>query len=359
MKIATIVGARPQFVKAAVVTQALKAQGNADEILIHTGQHYDAAMSDIFFEQLDLPEPSYNLGIGSGPHGAQTGRMLEATEAVLLQEKPDLVLVYGDTNSTLAGALAAAKLGLPLAHVEAGLRSYQRAMPEEINRLLTDQVSDLLFAPTDQAVRNLEREGIAADKIRLVGDVMFDAALHYVGRAEAGALLNAHGLREKQFALATIHRAENTDDPVRLKAIVEALCSASRQLPILLPLHPRTRSALARAGLLEQLESRVTCITPLSYLDMLAMEQAAAVVVTDSGGVQKEAFFFGVPCLILRDRTEWRELVESGWAVLCEPEGLAEALRHPPRADEAPGLFGGGKAAELIAKALLQSALSA
>jgi UDP-GlcNAc3NAcA epimerase len=355
MKIVTIVGARPQFIKAAVVTRELAGRTDVREVLVHTGQHYDDSMSRIFFEQLGLPEPDFNLGIGSGPHGAQTGRMLEAVETVMLKEKPDWVLVYGDTNSTLAGALAAAKLGLPLAHVEAGLRSYQRAMPEEINRVLTDQVSDLLFVPTGSAVRNLQREGIAEEKIRLVGDVMYDAALQFVGKADAASLLRKFGLRGKRFALVTLHRAENTDDKTRLSTIIDGLSEMARSIEIITPLHPRTRAALERDGMWARASGAMQCIEPLGYLDMLALEKEAAMIVTDSGGVQKEAFFFGTPCLILRPKTEWVELIELGCARLCEPQDLATAVQNLPRPEGAPAqsLFGGGRAGQLIVDALL------
>jgi UDP-GlcNAc3NAcA epimerase len=353
MKIVTVVGARPQFIKAAVVSRQLQKRGDVREVLVHTGQHYDDSMSRIFFEQLGTPKPSYNLGIGSAPHGAQTGRMLESVEAVLSSEKPDWVLVYGDTNSTLAGALAAAKLGLPLAHVEAGLRSRQRAMPEEINRVLTDRVSDLLFAPTDHAVENLKGEGIAGRKVRMVGDVMYDATLSYVGRADVSGLMRQHGLAEKKFVLVTFHRAENTDDPQRLAAVVEALCAVSRNTKVLFPMHPRTRVALDRDGLLPRVSAAMACVEPLGYLEMLALEKAASLVVTDSGGVQKEAFFFRVPCIILRPRTEWVELVDLGYARLCEPDDLPSAVAS--FADLRPGhtgsLFGGGNAAERIVSA--------
>lgn len=354
MKIVTVVGARPQFIKAAVVTNELKKRSGIREVIVHTGQHYDPSMSSLFFEQLGLPEPDFHLGIGSALHGAQTGRMLEAVETVLIAQKPDWVLVYGDTNSTLAGALAAAKLGMPLAHVEAGLRSYQRAMPEEINRVLTDRVADLLFAPTDSATGNLKREGIADDKIRLVGDVMFDAALRFVDRADIGSLLGGQGLRDKAFALVTIHRAENTDDPARLSAIVDALCQVQQSIDVLLPLHPRTRAALERNGLLTRLQHAVVCIEPLGYFETLALERAAKVVITDSGGVQKEAFFFGTPCLILRPKTEWVELVSLGCACLCEPNDLVAALDDLPQPQHAKAqtLFGGGHAAERIVDAL-------
>lgn len=357
VKIVTIVGARPQFVKAAVVSRALKEAGGVREVLIHTGQHYDAAMSDVFFTELGLPKPDFNLGVGSGQHGAQTGRMLEATETILLREKPDWVLIYGDTNSTLAGALAASKLGVPLAHVEAGLRSYKRAMPEEINRVIADHVSDLLLAPTAHAVDNLRREGIDEAKVRLVGDVMFDATLHYGSNIRPDSLLADFGLTGKPFALVTLHRAENTDDPNRLAQITQALIKAGRNLPILFPLHPRTQAALEQADLLRDLKDAVICAPPQGYLDMLALERSAAVVITDSGGVQKEAFFFGVPCLILRDRTEWVELVETGWAQLCEPSHLESALLKPPRPTnmDRGNLFGGGQAGRHIAQLLLNT----
>lgn len=354
MKILTVVGARPQFVKAAVVSRALAETAGLREVLVHTGQHYDDAMSDRFFRDLGIPAPAHNLGVGSGSHGAQTGRMLEKLDAVMQAERPDWVLLYGDTNSTLAGALAAAKLHVPVAHVEAGLRSWNRAMPEEINRLLTDQVSSLLFAPTEAAVANLAREGIAGDSVRLVGDVMYDAALTFGGRADADSLLARLGVQAGAYALATIHRAENTDDPARLAAIVAGLAQAADAMPVVLPCHPRTLAALERAGLSEQARARLVCTEPLGYLDMLAAERLARVVVTDSGGVQKEAFFFGVPCVIVRRETEWIELVELGCARLVEPDGIAAAVAAPPRAaaDERARLYGGGQAAGRVARAL-------
>lgn len=356
MKILTVVGARPQFIKAAVVSRELRARPSLREVLVHTGQHYDDSMSKVFFEQLGLPEADINLGIGSGSHGAQTGRMLEALEQVLLKETPDWVLVYGDTNSTLAGALVAAKLGLPLAHVEAGLRSFQRAMPEEINRVLTDRVSDLLFAPTETAVANLKREGVDSAKVRLVGDVMFDAALEYVGRADRAGLLKSFGVGEKDFILVTIHRAENTDDGKRLVAILDGLGKVAAKTRILFPLHPRTKAALEREGLLQRARAMMSCVEPLGYVEMLGLERAASAVITDSGGVQKEAFFLGTPCLILRPTTEWVELVEQGCARLCEPAALPEAVDNPPRPpqDVPPGLFGGGQTACRIVDALLE-----
>ncbi|MEW5729768.1 MAG: UDP-N-acetylglucosamine 2-epimerase (non-hydrolyzing) [Pseudomonadota bacterium] len=354
MKIVTVVGARPQFVKAAVVSRALAGHGEVREVLVHTGQHYDDALSDVFFRQLEMAPPSHHLAVGSGSHGAQTGRMLERLDEVMRAERPDGVLVYGDTNSTLAGALAAAKLGLPLAHVEAGLRSGDRSMPEEINRLLTDQVSDLLFAPTHAAVTNLAGEGIADGRVHLVGDVMYDAALAFVGRADAGAVLAGLALTAGSYVLATIHRAANTDDPARLAAIVEGLIRAAARRPVVLPLHPRTEAALARAGLLERARTSLRIVSPLGYLEMLAVERAAQVIVTDSGGVQKEAFFFGVPCLIVRGETEWVELVEMGCARLVTPDAITEAIDDPPvvHAGTAGGLYGGGRAASRIATVL-------
>ncbi|MBI4366867.1 MAG: UDP-N-acetylglucosamine 2-epimerase (non-hydrolyzing) [Deltaproteobacteria bacterium] len=357
MKILTVVGARPQFIKAAVVSEKMRSRTGLVEVLVHTGQHYDDSMSKIFFEQLGLAEPTYNLGVGSASHGAQTGRMLEALESVLMAEKPDWVLVYGDTNSTLAGALAAAKLGLPLAHVEAGLRSYQRAMPEEINRVVTDRISDLLFAPTEAALRNLKSEGVDEKKLRLVGDVMFDAALRYVEHSSVEPLMDRHGLREKNFVLLTLHRAENTDSRARLSAIVEGLCEVARMTKVLFPVHPRTKAALDRNGLLDRVTAATICVDPLGYIDMLGLERAASVVVTDSGGVQKEAFFFGTPCLILRPTTEWVELLELDCARLCEPDGLADAVGNPPQPQKATAqrLFGGGAASRRIVDSILNA----
>ncbi len=357
MKILTVVGARPQFIKAAVVSQEIRLRPGLSEVLVHTGQHYDDSMSRIFFEQLGLAKPNYNLGVGSASHGAQTGRMLEALETVLVAERPDWVLVYGDTNSTLAGALAAAKLGLPLAHVEAGLRSFQRAMPEEINRVVTDRISDLLFAPTNAAVRNLQNEGVDEKKVRLVGDVMFDAALRYVEYSDVGPFMARHDLQEKRFVLVTLHRAENTDSRARLSEIVDSLCGVGGATKVVFPLHPRTKAALDREGLLDRVTASTICVEPLGYLDMLGLERAASVVVTDSGGVQKEAFFLGTSCLILRPTTEWVELLELNCARLCEPADLAAAIASPPQSQKAAaqGLFGGGAASRRIVDALMDA----
>jgi UDP-GlcNAc3NAcA epimerase len=357
MKILTVIGARPQFIKAAVVSRLLGQRGDVDEILVHTGQHYDENMSDVFFAELGIPKPAHHLGIGSGRHGAQTGRMLEALEQVLLDVGPDKVLVYGDTNSTLAGALAAAKLHIPIAHVEAGLRSFNRRMPEEVNRVLTDHLSAWLFAPTELAVRNLRHEGLPDEAIFLVGDVMYDAALYYGARAKAETVTRL-GLQPKQYVLATVHRAENTDPGPRLWALLEGLCAVAAELPVVLPLHPRTRAVLERERVLDKYSQRLRLLEPVGYLDMVALEKHACVVATDSGGVQKEAFFHGVPCVTLRDETEWMELVELGWNRLVPPldrqqvyEGVMQPLREEPSRAAPPGLYGGGRAgAEIVTR---------
>ena len=359
MKIITVVGARPQFIKAAAVSRVLRQTPGVGEVLVHTGQHYDENMSRVFFDELMIPEPDYHLGIGSGNHGAQTGRMLEAIEQVLMGEKPDWVLVYGDTNSTLAGALAAVKLQVPIAHVEAGLRSFNRKMPEEINRVLTDHAANLLFAPTETAVANLRHEGIADNRVRLVGDVMYDAALFYAEREANSRVLEVLGIEPRGYVLATVHRAENTDDPERLRAIFEGLAQVAEQLPVVLPLHPRTRKALEREGLLEQMTRSLHLIKPVGYLEIIALEKNARIIATDSGGVQKEAYFHRVPCVTLRDETEWVELVETGWNRLVaprEPVGIARAIMQnlDTRGREV-GLYGGGQSAEKIVEILLGS----
>ena len=318
MKIVSVVGARPQFVKAAMVSRALR-QAGLHEFLLHTGQHYDDKMSQVFFDELEIPRPDVNLGIGGGTHGQNTGKMLEAIEAVLLEERPDWVLVYGDTDSTLAGALAAVKVHIPVAHVEAGLRSFNRRMPEEINRVLTDHVSDLLFAPTETAVENLRKEGIPEERIHLVGDVMYDAALYYGQKAErVSRVLERLALQPKGYVLVTVHRAENTDDPKRLKAILEGLAQVASEIPVVFPVHPRTRKAIEHYGF-EPITRPLTLIEPVGYLDMVMLEKHAQLIATDSGGVQKEAFFHRVPCVTLRDETEWVELVEAGWNKLAPP----------------------------------------
>ncbi|MGQ9756201.1 MAG: UDP-N-acetyl glucosamine 2-epimerase, partial [Desulfotomaculales bacterium] len=362
MKLVDIVGARPQFIKLAPVLKAIEHHNREhperpiQEVLVHTGQHYDYEMSQVFFDELGLKAPDYHLGVGSGTHGYQTGEMLKRIEEVLLKEKPDLVMVYGDTNSTLAGALTAAKLHIPVAHVEAGLRSFNRRMPEEINRLLTDHVADLLFCPTETAVRNLKREGftnivndghllpldyapwIPDDKPRTarhvplvfnIGDVMYDAVLQYVDLAECRSrILEELGLEPKSYALATVHRAENTDDPVCLRGIFQGLATLAQEgLTVVVPLHPRTRNALSPLSLTPDPSPRnLLIIEPISYLDMLMLEKNARVILTDSGGVQKEAFFFRVPCVTLREETEWVETVAAGWNTLvgCDPGRIAQ-----------------------------------
>ena len=350
-----MVGARPQFIKAAIVSRALQEAG-IQEVLVHTGQHYDVDMSELFFDELDVRRPDHNLGVGSCGHGAQTGRMLEGVENVLLETKPELVLVYGDTNSTLAGALAAAKLHMPVAHVEAGLRSFNRQMPEEINRVLTDHCSDVLFAPTATAEENLRREGIPESRIHLVGDVMYDAALHYGAKAERSSrILRKLRLDSKGYILATVHRAANTDEPDRLRAIFDGLCRVAREFPVVMPLHPRTRSALLREGLYEEVSQSITILKPVGYLDMLALEKNARLVATDSGGMQKESFFFGVPCVALRDETEWVELVALGWVRLVKVTS-ADAVVSAVRDALAASLgregtpYGEGRSATAIAK---------
>lgn len=361
MKILTVIGARPQFIKAASVSRAISEFGTASEVLVHTGQHYDANMSEVFFAELAIPTPKYHLGIGSGPHGAQTGRMLEAIEGVLLTEQPDWVLVYGDTNSTLAGALAAVKLHIPVAHVEAGLRSFNRQMPEEINRVLTDHASDMLFAPTEAAVDNLVREGIADRKVHQVGDVMFDAALYYAKRAtERSNLLERLSLDPKSYVLATVHRAENTDHPERLRAIFAGLSEVADALPVVLPLHPRTRRYLAELAIDA---SRLRLLDPVGYLDMVMLEKHARLIATDSGGVQKEAYFYRVPCVTLRDETEWVELVEHGWNRLVPPLSPASIsqtiLQNLDTQGAEIALYGEGRAAYQIVEALQAQGRSA
>jgi UDP-GlcNAc3NAcA epimerase len=359
VRIATVVGARPQFIKAAVVSRAVADRPGISEVLIHTGQHFDENMSEVFFREMSIPPPRYHLGIRAGSHGEQTGRMLMAIEAVLLESAPDCVLVYGDTNSTLAGALAAVKLHIPVAHVEAGLRSFNRRMPEEINRILTDHASDILFAPTEHGVRNLLAEGVRPEAIRLVGDVMYDAALYYGSRAAAESrVLVDLGLERMSYALATVHRAENTDHPERLESILEALTLLSGELPVVLPLHPRTRKILDQHGITLPVGDRLRVIEPVSYLDMIQLEQHAALILTDSGGVQKEAFFHRVPCITLREETEWSELVELGWNRLAPPTlpaaRIAAAARESlfSRGEEAQP-YGRGKTAQAIVETLL------
>lgn len=349
MKIITIVGARPQFIKAASVSDALRKRKGISEIVVHTGQHYDEYMSDIFFEELSIPAPIYNLGIGGGTHGQNTGRMIERIEEVLLKEKPDWLLVYGDTDSTLAGAIAACKLHIPIAHIEAGLRSFNRKMPEEMNRILTDHASTHLFAPTQTAIDQLESEGISREDVTFSGDVMFDTAIHFGNIAvQKSQILSQLNLSRKEYVLATIHRKENTDNVERLSGIMDGLSRVS--CPVILPLHPRTSKKLIEFKI--QIPSSVRIIDPVGYLDMALLEQAACVIATDSGGVQKEAFFNGVPCVTLRDETEWTELVAVGANCLAGAEAKkigdfieSMMLKDIPRLN----LYGQGDASDIIA----------
>lgn len=322
-KIFTIVGARPQFIKAAAVSRKVAEAAGLQEELIHTGQHFDTNMSDIFFEEMGIPKPAHHLGISGGGHGAMTGRMLEALETLLLSERPDGVMVYGDTNSTLAGALTAAKLHIPVVHVEAGLRSFNKLMPEEINRILTDQCSNLLLTPTATATQNLLNEGVDPERIVECGDVMFDAALHFSKIAVVqGSGASHFGLERGSYVLATIHRQENTEDVDRLSAIVQGLAQVAAELPVVLPLHPRTRARIEAAQIGDFLKDLII-IDPVGYLAMVGLEKDAAVIATDSGGVQKEAYFHGVPCVTLRTETEWTELVDAGWNRLVAPHSAS------------------------------------
>ena len=373
MKIVTIVGARPQFIKAAAVSRAIhrayRRKRHIKEVLVHTGQHYDTLMDKVFFEELNLPKPDYHLGVGSGSHGKQTGMMLERIESVLGKEKPEAVIVYGDTNSTLAGALAAAKLNFPIAHVEAGLRSYNRTMPEEMNRVLTDHLSTFLFCPTDLAVRNLLKEGIKVERIKIVrnvGDVMYDSILYYSKLAEKKSTilkdLNLYfstpnsELRTHNYYLTTLHRAENTDDPERLKSILKALNEIGRNHLVILPLHPRTKKRIEVHFLFSRFKN-IKFIDPISYLDMLKLEKNAEAILTDSGGVQKEAYWLKIPCLTLRGETEWVETIQSGWNQLVGTESKRviqgikdlEKRRYFKRREE---IFGEGRASEKIVQIL-------
>jgi len=353
-RILTVVGARPQFVKAAVVSRAF-ARAGVEEWILHTGQHYDQRMSDVFFDELGIPAPTRNLRIGSGSHGSQTGRMLAAIEQTILEERPDRVLVYGDTNSTLAAALAASKIHVPIDHVEAGLRSFDRRMPEEINRVMTDHLAELRFAPSETAVHNLAEEGIR-DGVLRTGDVMFDATRAAIELSnDRSDVLPRLGVRSGSYALATIHRPANTEEPGTLRRIMEGLREVARELPVVLPLHPRTRAALEGLGFRESVNGSLRLIEPVGHLDMTSLEAGAAVIVTDSGGVQKEAFFHGVPCVTLRRETEWTELVELGWNTLVDPATTDPAktiLSSIGRTGREGSPYGDGNAAEVIARTI-------
>jgi UDP-N-acetylglucosamine 2-epimerase (non-hydrolysing) len=350
MKVLTVVGARPQFIKAAAVSRELRR--SHEEVLVHTGQHYDEEMSDVFFDELGIPEPDDNLGVGSDDHGVQTAEMLVGLEARIAEADPDAVLVYGDTNSTLAAAVAASKMDTRLAHVEAGLRSFNREMPEEINRVLTDHAADLLFAPSGRAVENLRAEAVAGT-VHDTGDVMYDAVLWARDRAEDHATVLADlGVSEGEYVLATVHRASNTDDPDRLAAILDALAEDPRE--VVLPAHPRTVHCMQEYGLYEDAQKRLTLTDPVGYLDFVRLQDCADVVATDSGGVQKEAFFLDTPCVTMREETEWRETVEAGWNELvgANREAIRRALSTAERPAEKPRPYGDGDAAAEITTVL-------
>jgi UDP-N-acetylglucosamine 2-epimerase len=353
LKIVTIIGARPQFIKAAAVSRLLRDE--ADEIILHTGQHYDENLSKVFFDELDIPTPQFNLGVGSGTHGIQTGEMLAKIEVVLIDTQPDWVIVYGDTNSTLAGALAAAKLHIKVAHIEAGLRSFNRLMPEEINRVLTDHISDFLFCPSEVAVENLANEGII-EKVVIVGDVMADSLSYAAEKAEKQSdILEILSLEPGEYYLATVHRAENTDDPFRLENILDALTSLGKK--VVFPVHPRTRRAIENFRYQGYLSaSNLLLIDPLGYLDMVRLEASAKMILTDSGGIQKEACWLRVPCVTLRDETEWVETVQSGWNVLAggDKENILEKVLDFKVPEKHPELYGDGKAARKIINCLIQ-----
>jgi UDP-GlcNAc3NAcA epimerase len=352
MKIVSIVGARPQFIKCAPVSREIRKEHA--EILVHTGQHYDPEMSDIFFKELEIPEPDYHLGVGSGNHGRQTGQILIKVEEVLLKETPDIVLVYGDTNSTLAGALAAVKLHIPVAHVEAGLRSFDRTMPEEINRIASDHISDILFCPTQTAVDNLAGEGITQG-VYLTGDVMADALHYNIGIAgRKSRILEKLSLKKKEFCVLTVHRPANTDNKTNMTQILEAIGRIPRT--VVFPLHPRTKTYLAEYDLWDRMPENIIVTEPLGYLDMLHLIHYAEKILTDSGGVQKEAYILGVPCITLRDTTEWIETLEDGWNVLVGAsvrEITAAINRSRLTLPAQKHSFGDGHAAEMIAKKIM------
>lgn len=351
INIITLVGARPQFVKAAVISRAFSNMNETNEKIIHTGQHYDNNMSDVFFEEMRIPKPDINLGIGGGTHGQNTGRMIEKIEEVLLTEKPDCLLVYGDTDSTLAGAIAASKLHIPVAHVEAGLRSNNRKMPEEINRILTDHASSYLFTPTKNATNILHTEGIDDNKIFQHGDVMYDAVLYYSTLAkDRSKIIEELKLDKIDYVLATVHRAENVDDDFKIKEIFEGFNRANRK--IILPLHPRTKNKLNSLDI--SLSNNIQIINPVGYFDMLMLEKNADLIVTDSGGVQKEAFFHKVPCITLREETEWVELINSGWNQLCDIDRneIAKLMNQPQITGENIPLYGYGNSGNLIIETL-------
>lgn len=352
-KVVTVLGARPQFIKASPVSREIQRYSGLTEVLVHTGQHFHANMSDVFFRQMGIPKPHYQLGVNSLSHGAMTGRMLEKVESVLVKERPNWVMVYGDTNSTLAGALAAKKLHIKVAHVEAGLRSFNMNMPEEVNRILTDRISDLLLCPVPNAVENLKSEGFNAfpSQIVLSGDVMQDAANYYRNHS-----LKPDEQLPVKFVLATVHRAENTGSSQRLKAIFKGLEAIGSHCPVVLPLHPGTKKKMDQYGISPDGE-KVRIISPVGYLEILYLLKSAELVITDSGGMQKEAYFFHKQCITLRDETEWTELVDHGFNRLCKPgeDDIFTIYRQVCAQQPSPvtGLYGGGKAASRIVSALL------
>lgn len=355
MKICIVVGNRPQFIKAAALYRA--ASPEIEFSLIHSGQHFDHNLSRIFFEEMSLPEPDYFLGVGGYSHGKMTGIMLEKIEEIMMNDRPDWAIVFGDTNTTLAGALAASKLHIPLAHVEAGLRSFNREMPEEINRILTDHCANLLFTPNTQSSDQLKKEGMASDKVKVVGDVMFDTFMHYASEAtERSQVLDKHQLQQETYVLATFHRQENTDDKTKLQQLIKGFTEVSKIHPVIIPLHPRTRKKLSEYGLMEEATQHLRLIDPVGYLDMIELEKNAKAIFTDSGGVQKEAFYANRPCFILRNETEWVELVEYGNHQLIGTDStkIAHALSqtHNTNNSTPPNLYGDGKAAEKILDAL-------
>lgn len=352
-KIISIVGARPQFIKSAPVSHAFRKYSKYQEVLVHTGQHYDRNMSETFFDELDMNPPAYNLGAGSGSHAEQTAEIMRRLEPVLLKEKPRLIIVYGDTNSTLAGALTASKLHIPIAHIESGLRSFNRMMPEEINRIVTDHISNLLFCPTKRAVLNLNNEGIT-ENVFCCGDVMFDSALEFSTRSEEKSTSHHRlTIEKKGYVLATVHRAENTDDRQRLSNILHALVKVACDLPVILPLHPRTLKMIRHFALEDCLEG-ISVIEPLGYLDMLYYEKNASLIITDSGGIQKEAYFCRVPCVTLRDETEWVETLDAHWNVLADVDSIERIHEQIQAALSFPGTrlnideYGDGRASQKI-----------
>jgi len=348
-KIITVIGARPQFIKAAPLSKAIKATSGLKEILVHTGQHYDANMSDVFFKEMGIPKPDINLNVGSGSHAEQTGAIMKGLETAMISTKPDMVLIYGDTNSTLAGAIAAAKLNIPIAHVEAGLRSFNRAMPEEVNRIVADKLSAILFCPTQTAVDNLRKEGMIRNVFE-TGDVMYDAAIAFSKVAEKKSrIVRDLSLTEKAYILVTIHRAENTDVLKRLSNILKALSKLAAKGTVVFPMHPRTRKVIEKNGLVPLL-GKIKVVDPVGFLDMVSLEKNAGLIMTDSGGVQKEAYFHRVPCVTLRDETEWVETVKAGWNTLADVTkvGLILAAAKGKKGKREIKDYGRGEAAREI-----------